>query len=40
MLLQQAVLNARIDTKEGVVGAGREHGLTQTEQCHHRVSGE
>lgn len=25
-------------TKEAVVGAGKEDGLTYTEHCHHRVS--
>lgn len=40
MLPHEANLNAGIDTKEGVVGAGREDGLTWTEQCHHMVTGE
>lgn len=37
---READLNAGIDTKEGVFGAGREGGLTQTEQCHHMARGE
>lgn len=40
MLPPQVVLNADIDAKEGAVGAGWEDGLTQSEQCWHRVSGE